>query len=203
MNFVGANHGWLFVGSRRYGLSRRCCSSRGFHLVVQHLSTNQFSLGGSRLVSDAHEHDIGGCPAGNICHCVHVDCRNMISLNAATTSQVSDEGTSNVGRVDLKSHGHVLSSVPVTVLGNLLDGTAKETRVTPKKWWRALTSVLQNHLFSRRALEVLLGHLTFVGLTNRRQSCVFDSCCKFIQLHSGSVKRLEETWLMSSGPSKA
>ena len=48
------------------------------------------SLGRSRLVSDAHgrlvfhEHDIGGCPAGNVCHFVFVDNLGVMYLDAAT-----------------------------------------------------------------------------------------------------------------------
>ena len=94
----------------------------------------------------------------------------VMSLDAANMSQTLDEVTTNVDRGS-ENHEHVLSNGPVTVLGHLLDGTAKETRVAPKTRWRrywALTSVLRSHRLSRRALEVHLGHLAYVGLTTRR-----------------------------------
>ena len=43
---------------------------------------------------------------------------------------------------------------------------------------------------SARALEELLGHLTFVQLTNRRLLlCLFDSCYNFFRLHDCKLKR--------------
>ena len=96
------------------------------------------ALGQSSLVSDAHgrlvfhDRDIDGSSAGNTCDFVYVDNLGVMSLDVATTSQVLVGVTTNLGHVVLKAHEHVLSNVPVTVLCNLLDGTAKETRRTRK-----------------------------------------------------------------------
>ena len=100
------------------------------------------SHGHSRLVSDAHghvvfhEHDTGGILVAKKCHFVHVYNVGVMSFDAATTSPVLGEVTTSFDRVGLKIHEHELSSGQVTVLGSLLDGPAKQTRVTPKRWWR-------------------------------------------------------------------
>ena len=68
------------------------------------------SLGQSRLVSDAHgrllfqEYDFGGISAANKCRFVYVDNLALMSLDAASTSQVLGEVTTNFDRVCLKTH---------------------------------------------------------------------------------------------------
>ena len=61
-----------------------------------------------------HEPDIGGSPVGNIGHYAYTDNLGVMSLSAATTTQVWDEVTKNFGHVGPKTHEHVLSSGPVT-----------------------------------------------------------------------------------------
>ena len=76
---------------------------------------------------------------------MYVDNLGVMSLGAATT---------NFDRVGLKTHKHASSNGQATVLGNLLDGTAKETRIAPKRRWRlfwALTSVLRTQRLSPSA----------------------------------------------------
>ena len=71
-----------------------------------------------------HDHDVGGVSEANKCHFVYVHNLGVVSLDAATTSEVLGEGSTSFDRVGPKTHEHVL------------DGTAKETRVTPRRWWR-------------------------------------------------------------------
>ena len=106
-----------------------------------------------------------------MCHYVYVDNLGILSLSEACVQESLAGVTRELDSVGLKIHEHATSSSEINVLGCQLDGTRLQTRVSPKRWWRvfqALTSVLRTQRISGRALEVLLGHMTFVALTNRR-----------------------------------
>ena len=69
-------------------------------------------------------------------------------------------------------------------LGVHLDGQLLQSRPDSDRWLRcraAITHILHRRRCSGAELDILLGHLTFLGLGRREHLCVFYRTYRFIQ----------------------
>ena len=103
----------------------------------------------------------------------------------------------------LVTHEQEAATGPSAVLGATVDGTRRETRLTPKRRWRVKMAV--RYALSRRAVpgwgwEILLGHLTFCLLVNRDALAVFRDIYKFIEVN---YDRCVPLWLGARGEMEA
>ena len=84
-------------------------------------------------------------------------------------------------------------SQKVKSLGVELDGLSFRCRVSSKRFWtlrRALDEVLRRRKTSGRALEMVVGHITFVLLGARPALCTLHTCCRFMCAHYHVPTRL-------------
>ena len=97
--------------------------------------------------------------------------------------------------VSLSTHQRCLKKIKS--LGVELDGLSLCCRVSSERLWtlrRALDEVLWRRKTTGRALEIVIGHITFVLLGARPALCTLHTCYRFMRAHYHVATRLwEET----------
>ena len=84
-------------------------------------------------------------------------------------------------------------SQKVKSLGVELDGLSLCCRVSSKRFWtlrRALDEILRRRKITGRALEIVIGHITFVLLGARPALCTLHTCYRLMRAHSHVATRL-------------
>ena len=85
-------------------------------------------------------------------------------------------------------------SQKVKSLGVELDGLSLRCRVSSMRFWtirRALDEILRCQMITGRALEIVIGHITFVVLLGARPAlCTLHTCYRFMRAHYHVVTRL-------------
>ncbi len=119
-------------------------------------------------------------------HYVYVDNLGIMSTDEHTVDESLKEVQEVFEKEQLILHPGVVHSQSVKALGCNLCGELLASRVTPERFHRlhqALAAILNRKKVSGRILEVVIGHATFVALTNRGLLSVFNTVYKFMRSH--------------------
>ena len=114
---------------------------------------------------------------------VYVDNLGVIGLDKDRVSQAM-EGRCKFDGLGLDLHGSEISSGSVEALGCMVEGEKLRCRITPARLWKVHQAVegrLRRKRCSGRALEIIVGHLTFCGLMSRMSLSILHSTHGFIR----------------------
>ena len=112
---------------------------------------------------------------------VYVDNLGVLGLNREAALEELHDKFNGLG---LHLHKSEVGSDRVEALGCVIDGRRLRSSITPQRLWKlrqAITGLLRHRRVSGRAVEVLVGHLTFCGLMARPALSIFSACYAFIQ----------------------
>ena len=166
------------------------------------------TLGSSRLSSDrgeAMQFDLREKRHSGTHHYVYVDNLGILSSDVHTVEEGMTEVQGVFEGKGLELHpGEVHTAV--RALGCDLRGDLKASRITPERYHKlrqAIEGVLRRKKVSGRILEVIVGHATFAGLTNRILLSIFNTVYKYIHTHYEYPSTLwrtvrEELWVFRS-----
>ena len=153
--------------------------------ISEKLMSEVIPLHNSTLASDRGESmyfDLS--KKDSVRHYVYVDNLGILSTDA----DLVEEGMQEVKKVfeekNLKLHPGEVHAGSVKALGCDLRGDLMASRVTPERYHRlrqAIQGVLNRRKVSGRVLEVVIGHATFAGLTNRYLLSIFNTVYRFIR----------------------
>lgn len=110
-------------------------------------------------------------------HYVYVDNLGILSTDAALVHEGMQEVKTEFESRNLHLHPGEVHSGSVKALGCDLRGDIMASRITPERYHRlrqAIQGVLNRKKVSGRLLEVVIGHATFAGLTNRHTLSIFN-----------------------------
>ena len=97
-----------------------------------------------------------------------------------------DDLCANLAKLGLVLHGRSVGGGDVSLLGCELSRRRRETLMTRVRFWRIylkLEWILSVDSISGWALEVVVGHFTFVGLLSREALCILHSVYAFTTRH--------------------
>ena len=124
---------------------------------------------------------------------VYVDNLGVLGTDRKAVERAMSSLQAKFGEYNLELHASEVSSGDVEALGCLVDCSRLRSCITPQRLWKlrqAIKGLLRRGRCTGRALEVVVGHLTFVGLMNRRSLSVLHACYRFIQACYYSVSDL-------------
>ena len=84
----------------------------------------------------------------------------------------------------LKMHELEITEGEIEALGVPLDATRRHTRLSSKRFWRlrqGIRGLLRRRRVSGQAVEIMVGHCTFVGLIRRESLSCFSAVYSSIQ----------------------
>lgn len=115
---------------------------------------------------------------------VYVDNLGVISPEEEVVSKAMESLKGQFNSRGLELHGSEISEGYVEALGCVLHGSDMCTRVNPKRLWRvhhAIKGLLRRNRCTGKALEIVIGHCTFLGLLNRCSLAIFHRVYQFIR----------------------
>eukprot|EP00439_Symbiodinium_sp_Y106_P076622 s190_g15.t2 len=121
---------------------------------------------------------------------VYVDNLGVIGTEHDRIVEAMDALRLRFDGLGLELHGSEVSSGCVEALGCIIEGNKLRCRVTVERLWKvhqAVEGLLKRRRCAGRALEILVGHLTFCGLMCRASLSILHSVYPFIQKHKQSV----------------
>ncbi len=116
-------------------------------------------------------------------HYVYVDNLGILSPDRELVSQALAEVERIFEAGQLLLHAGEIHSRSVKALGVELRGDILAVRITPSRYHKvrqAITGILERKRVSGKLVEVVLGHCTFIGLTNRLLLSVFHTVYAFV-----------------------
>ena len=153
----------------------------------EHLCSATHLLREARLASDRGPSIIfnvkAGCESTENCY-VYVDNLGVLGLDRSRVEASLEELQAKFNGLGLQLHKSEVGSDKLEALGCIVDGKGMKSSITPHRLWKlrqAITGLLRHRQVSGRAVEVLVGHLTFCGLMARPALSIFSACYAFIQ----------------------
>lgn len=132
-------------------------------------------------------------PVDMVRHYVYVDNLGILSPDRELVSQALAEVERIFETKQLLLHAGEIHSRSVKALGVELRGDILAVRITPSRYHKvrqAITGILERKKVSGKIVEVVLGHCTFIGLTNRLLLSIFHSIYAFIRKEYYTPSRL-------------
>ena len=129
-------------------------------------------------------------------HFVCVDNLGVLSKDVGEVKCAMTEAGESFNSVDLKLHDFDITEDSKVTLGTQLDLKNLRSAVSLPRFWRlkmGLRHSLRRKTLSGWALEMLLGHCTFCGLTRRDLLCIFSTAYKFVEAHYFEVGTVWDT----------
>ena len=117
-------------------------------------------------------------------HYVYVANLGLLSFDEGTVSSKLSQAVADFTRAGLQLHETSSGSGDQVALGSVLACDRFHTRLTTKRFWNlrlAISGFLRRKKVSGKALEVLLGHMTFAALANRWTLSVFNTVYRFVR----------------------
>ena len=124
---------------------------------------------------------------------VYVDNLGVISVDESEVKVAMEELQACFNSKGLELHGSEITQGSVEALGCVLDGNRMRSRCNAKRLWRVhhgIKGLLNRGRCSGKALEIVIGHCTFLGLISRGSLACFHSVYSFIQKNYGQVASL-------------
>ena len=122
----------------------------------------------------------------SIHHYVYVDNLGILSTDEIQVEEGLREVKDKFESRNLQLHPGEVRSGAMKALGCELRGDLMASRITIERYHKlrqAITGVLRRKRVSGRLLEVVVGHATFAGLTNRALLSVFHTTYRYIRTH--------------------
>eukprot|EP00435_Cladocopium_sp_Y103_P042465 s504_g11.t1 len=139
---------------------------------------------------------VGGNCAGDAHFYVYVDNLGVISTSKQLVDDAMTELQHSFNSRGLELHGSEVTENYVEALGCVLEGKRMLSRCNPKRLWRvhhAIKALLNRGRCSGKALEVVIGHCTFLGLICRPSLSCFHAVYGFIKRFYDEVATMWET----------
>ena len=114
---------------------------------------------------------------------VYVDNLGVIGPDGTVVASVLDTVIAEFMRHGLLIHERQITTTEVDVLGVVVDGTRRHSRLSQKRFWTvrgAITHTLSRRKVAGFMLEAVVGHATFCGLVRRPVLSVFHATYAFI-----------------------
>ena len=193
----------VFVGplDAVYPCAGSLCQGWSWSLYFAQRANEQLALSIPLLREASLAHDrgppvvirVGGSTEPRQYVYVYVD-----NLGALGTDRVAVERSmamweAKFGELGLELHASEVSTGEVEALGCVVDCSKRRSRITLTRLWKirqALSGLLRRGRCTGRALEVIIGHLTFVGLMNRHSLSTMHTVYRFIQANYSTVAKL-------------
>ena len=121
---------------------------------------------------------------------VYVDNLGVFGLDSERVAQAMEQLRVKFDGLGLNLHASEVTCGSVEALGCLVEGGRLRCRLTPARLWKvhqAVQGLLLRKRCSGRALEVIVGHLTFCGLMCRMSLSILHSAYGFIRKYSDTV----------------
>ncbi|CAK0872205.1 unnamed protein product, partial [Prorocentrum cordatum] len=126
-----------------------------------------------------------GCERGEaLRHYIYVDNMGIVGAESERARSALDEVTEASAEKGLLVHGQAATPGAPEVLGVEIDGQLLQSRASGKRRLRArqaIAGLLQRGRCSESALEVVLGHVTFLAMARRPVLSFLHSCHAFAQ----------------------
>ena len=132
-------------------------------------------------------------PVDMVRHYVYVDNLGILSPDRELVSQALAEVERIFETKQLLLHAGEIHSRSVKALGVELRGDILAVRIAPSRYHKlrqSITGILERKKVSGKLVEVVLGHCTFIGLTNRLLLSIFHSIYAFIRKEYYTPSRL-------------
>ena len=123
-------------------------------------------------------------PGDLVRHYVYVDNLGILSPDRELVSQALAEVERIFEAKQLLLHAGEIHSRSVKALGVELRGDILAVRITPSRYHKvrqSITGILERKKVSGKLVEVVLGHCTFIGLTNRLLLSVFHTIYAYVR----------------------
>ena len=151
----------------------------------EELSSTVPGLGKGSLLQDRGRPLILSCERhGPLRHYMCVDNMGVMGTDRPKVEAALGGLTDTFTKKGLVVHEQSITSGVAEVLGVELDGSLMQSRATGKRRLRArqaISGLLRRGRCSGSALEVLLGHLTFLAMSRRPVLSCFHACYSFVQ----------------------
>ena len=124
---------------------------------------------------------------------IYVDNLGVIGADRDQIVEAMDALRQKFDGLGLDLHGSEVSSGCVEALGCIVEGNKLRSRITVERLWKVhqgVEGLLRRRRCSGRALEIVVGHLTFCGLMCRTSLSILHSVYAFIQKFRDSVGQL-------------
>ena len=121
---------------------------------------------------------------------MYVDNLGVVGTNHERVVEAMDALQQTFDGLGLELHGSEVSCGSVEALGCIIEGNKLRSRIAVGRLWKvhqAVEGLLRRRRCSGRALEVIVGHLTFCGLMCRTSLSILHSVYPYIQKHKQSV----------------
>ena len=121
---------------------------------------------------------------------VYVDNLGVIGTDHERIVEAMEDLRVKFDGLGLELHGSEVSNGSVEALGCIIEGNRLRSRITLARLWKVhqgIEGLLRRRRCSGRALEVVLGHLTFCGLMSRPSLSILHGVYPFILKRRESV----------------
>ena len=119
-------------------------------------------------------------------HYVYVDNLGLLAFDPDMVGTKLGKAVGDFNDAGLELHETSTGSGERDALGTVLDCSMFSSRPTTRRWWNlrmAVSVFLRRRRATGKALEILIGHMTFSGLTCRWVLAVFHLVYKFCRAH--------------------
>ena len=127
---------------------------------------------------------------------VYVDNLGVVGTERLHVDEAMSALQERFNGLGLQLHASEVSDGYVEALGCVLEGGQMRSRPNPKRLWRihhGIKGLLNRGRCMGKALEILVGHCTFLGLINRASLSIFHNVYSFIRKHYWEVAGLWES----------
>ena len=127
---------------------------------------------------------------------VYVDNLGVVGTDEGQVHEAMSALQKSFNGLGLQLHASEVSDGYVEALGCVLEGGQMRSRPNPKRMWRihhGIKAMLGRGRCTGKALEILVGHCTFLGLINRASLSIFHNVYSFIRKHYWEVAVLWES----------
>ena len=123
-------------------------------------------------------------PQGPLAHYVYVDNLGVLAVAKQEVIDTLNALETGFNETGLLLHKSEIQSGDIQALGAMLNGSEMTTRVSDSRYWtvhRGIEALLRRRQVAGWALEVVLGHCTFVGLCSRGVLSTFHTVYAFVR----------------------
>ena len=155
------------------------------HGVTEAIASRAPALNGLSPLHDKTQDLVLGRHEGALAYYVYVHNLGVIAKTQQEADIVLEQWKNLFTENGLSLHKSELSQ-KVKSLGVELDGLSVCCRVSGKRFWtlrRAVDEILRRRKITGRALEIVIGHITFVLLGARPALCTLHTCYRSMRAH--------------------
>ena len=139
---------------------------------------------------------LGACTSPRQYVYVYVDNLGVLGTERDLVEKAMSIWEAKFGELNLELHASEVSCGNVEALGCSVDCSKRRSSITKERLWKirqALNGLLRRGRCTGRALEVVAGHLTFVGLVNRYVLSSLHTVYRFIRANYEVATRRWDT----------